>query len=262
MTATPVYNHIGRDYNTTRRADKFITDKIYNLLAPEKDKLYIDIGCGTGNYLKALSERGVNFIGIDPSEIMLERARSTNPDIQFICSKAEYITLPDNSFDGGMALFTLHHWDNIQEGIDQIYRVVKPAGRFIFFSFTPEQLNQYWLHYYFPEMIKVSGEVIPTEEEMRKILNNAGFKTVETEKYFIHDGLTDMFLYANKRNPAAYLDPKVRAGASSFRIYSIAEEVESGLVKLEEDINSGKINAVMNNYSDELGDYLFYIVEK
>jgi ubiquinone/menaquinone biosynthesis C-methylase UbiE len=74
MEKTIVYNKIGSEYNTTRKADPYIAEKIYNFLAPEEGKTYLDIGCGTGNYTVKLEEMGVDFIGVDPSEVMLERA--------------------------------------------------------------------------------------------------------------------------------------------------------------------------------------------
>ena len=74
--------------------------------------------------------------------------------------------------------------------------------------------------------------------------------------------LQDHFLYSNKFRPEQYLRPEVRNGASSFIIYSEPEEVASGLVLLETDIASGKINEVIKQYENDLGDYLFLVATK
>ncbi|MCB0700711.1 MAG: methyltransferase domain-containing protein [Chitinophagales bacterium] len=258
----PIYDTIGINYNTTRKADPVIADILYNLLQPKNNGKYLDIGCGTGNYLKALSDKGLDIIGVDPSDTMLKEAKEKNPNTTLIQGKAENLPFDDANFDGGMGIFTLHHWNDIQQGINEIYRVLKPGGQFVFFSFTAKQMYGYWLHHYFPEMIRISGEAIPSEEEMFTIFNNAGFSNIATENYFIHKGLTDLFLYANKHTPEAYLDPEVRKGASSFRIYCIEEEVEQGLIDLEKDIETGEIDEVMKKYGNDMGDYIFYIVEK
>lgn len=261
-TDTPIYNTIGKGYNNTRTADPNIAKQLHQLLQPSKEGTYLDIGCGTGNYLKALSDMGVSFTGADPSDTMLQEAKQKNPNANLVKAKAEDLPFDNDSFDGGMGNFTLHHWDNIQKGLNEIYRILKPGGRFIFFSFTPQQLYGYWLHHYFPEMIRISSEVIPNEKFMKEMLLNAGFSAIETEKYFVPERLQDQFLYANKHHPEKYLLPEVRSGASSFRIYSIQEEVELGLKKLEKDIETGAITSVMQQYENDLGDYLFYIVEK
>ncbi|GAA4955738.1 hypothetical protein GCM10023314_31870 [Algibacter agarivorans] len=43
--------------------------------------MYLDIDCGTGNYTNALQKVGFHFIGIDPSNKMLEKAKLKNPKI-------------------------------------------------------------------------------------------------------------------------------------------------------------------------------------
>ena len=262
MINSPVYNEIGKGYNTTRKADPKIAETLYEFLQPANDGLYLDLGCGTGNYLKALSKKGVQFIGADPSDVMLQEAKKNNPEVEIVKACAEQLPFEDHHFNGGMGNFTLHHWSNIQKGINEVYRVLKPGGRFIFFSFTPQQLYGYWLYHYFPEMIRISSEVIPNEKFMKEMFLNAGFKDIATEKYFVPEDLQDQFLYANKHHPEQYLSPEVRAGVSSFRIYSVQEEVEAGLKKLEEDINTGLVESIIDKYENDLGDYLFYIVQK
>lgn len=262
MTSEPIYNKIGINYNSTRRADAYITSRLYALLAPFKDGSYIDIGCGTGNYLKAMSDLGVQLTGVEPSETMLNKARHNNPEATLIHTKAENIPLPDNSFDGGMGTFTVHHWDSIEKGFNEIYRVLKPGANFVLLSFTPEQLMGYWLCHYFPNTMKRSSEVVLSIDEMSKLFVNCGFKDVQTEKYFVHEGLTDHFLFSNKYKPEQYLIPEIRNGASSFTVYADEEEVKTGLIQLETDINSGKINDIIKQHDNDLGDYLFYRISK
>ena len=59
-----------------------------------------------------------------------------------------------------------------------------------------------------------------------------------------------------------YLRPEIRANVSSFSAYSDPEEVEAGLLKLEADIASGKIQDVIKSYENDKGDYIFFVVEK
>ena len=75
------YAKIGGHYNRTRKADKFLIERIYHHLAPMDGGRYLDIGCGTGNYTIALSEKGLNFIGVDPSREMLRQAEAGKKEI-------------------------------------------------------------------------------------------------------------------------------------------------------------------------------------
>ena len=59
-----------------------------------------------------------------------------------------------------------------------------------------------------------------------------------------------------------YLQPEVLNGASSFTAFAEQEEIEQGLIILEQDIQSGHIDDIMQQYANDLGDYLFIVAEK
>src|SRR4051812_44035610 len=94
------YDAIGTGYNNTRKADPYITGRLQALLNIAPDSHCLDIGCGTGNYLRALSEKGLRVTGVDPSLTMLEQAREKYPQGQFINARAEQLPLQDAIFDG------------------------------------------------------------------------------------------------------------------------------------------------------------------
>ena len=75
------YDNIGTNYNLTRKADKYLTERLLHHLKPTKSGKYLDIGCGTGNYTNELQKNGFQFIGIDPSKQMLEKAKLKNNEI-------------------------------------------------------------------------------------------------------------------------------------------------------------------------------------
>ncbi len=258
---TPIYNNIGTSYDSTRKADPYIAGRMLELLDAKSGGSYLDVGCGTGNYIAYFSQLGYFFAGIDPSDIMLDKARVKCPNITFIKAGAESIPFDDNSFDGASGMFTLHHWKDIQQGLKELYRVLKPQSKLVFLSFTSEQTDGYWLAHYFPEMIKRAGE-IPDQHEMFDLLHRAGFSSIETEKYFVHEGLQDQFMYSNKFKPEQYLNPDVRKGISTFAIMSGSNELNNGLQQLEADIATGKINDIIRSYENDNGDYLFYVATK
>ncbi len=60
------YDKIGLNYNSTRKADKYLSQRIIYFLNPKVDGLYLDIGCGIGNYTIALQDKGLRInISID-----------------------------------------------------------------------------------------------------------------------------------------------------------------------------------------------------
>ncbi|MGI9542532.1 MAG: class I SAM-dependent methyltransferase [Cyclobacteriaceae bacterium] len=256
------YDEIGVDYNLTRRADPYLLSRFQHYLNPQAEGLFLDIGCGTGNYTIAMANQGTRFIGIDPSSEMLDRAKARNDQIEWKIGKAENLPLGDACVDGIMASLTIHHWIDLEQGFRELYRIAKPGCTLVIFTATPKQMTGYWLNHYFPKMLKDSMMQMPTYEKVEQAISQTGFELVDTEKYNIRPDLADLFLYSGKHHPGLYLKEQVRNGISSFSHLAHAEEVAEGLMLLKEDVATGKINDIIFNYRNDMGDYLFMVGRK
>jgi ubiquinone/menaquinone biosynthesis C-methylase UbiE len=256
------YDKIGIDYNLTRKADNYLTEKLYSLLYPDKNGIYLDIGCGTGNYAIELQKRGLNFIGIDPSTEMLLKAKKNNVNINWRIGTAENTDLERESIDGIIAVLTIHHWSDLNIGFAELNRVLKNKGRIVIFTSTPTQMKGYWLNHYFPKMVNDSIIQMPSFEMVKSAMDRTGLEMTGTEKYFVKPNLQDYFLYCGKERPELYLKEEVRKGISSFSTLSNQQEVEIGLLKLRADIDNGKIDEVIESFQNNEGDYLFITGQK
>ena len=261
-TPEVLYNAIGSGYNATRQADPYIARKLFEFLDPQTNDLFLDIGCGTGNYAIALAEKGLDFTGVEPSEKMLDIARSKQPDMKWFTGQAENIPVGDSIFDAAIATLTIHHWKNLEKSFNEIARVLKEDGKIVFFTATPMQMEGYWLNHYFPKMLLDSIIQMPSFERIALALDKSGFQFVNTEKYFIQDDLKDCFLYAGKNRPQLYFDEEIRKGISSFSALSNKNEVEQGLASLKEDLVTGKFEEIQEKFKNDGGDYIFITAEK
>lgn len=256
------YDKIGIDYNSTRKADPFLTKKLIEHLSPKKDGIYLDIGCGTGNYTNELEKNGLRLIGIDPSEKMLEKARLQNSNVDWRIGTVENIELSANAVDGVIGSLTIHHWTDLQKGFSELHRVLKPDGRIVIFTSTPKQMEGYWLNHYFPIMLKDSIVQMPSLESVESAMANSHIEITRIDKYFIQPDLQDKFLYCGKQNPDLYFNEQIRNGISSFSSLANRTEIEQGLTKLKFDIDSRKINEIIKSYDNDFGDYLYIIGKK
>ena len=256
------YDTIGKDYNQTRKADTFLTERYFHHLVTRSDGRYLDIGCGTGNYTIALSNKGLDFIGVEPSIEMQDVAKSRSSKVNWISGKAENIPLENEAVDCILATLTTHHWENLEAAFRELNRILKPNGKFVIFTSNEDLMKGYWLNHYFPTMLNDSMRQMPTFEATEKALKLGGFEIIETEKYFVREDLEDLFLYSGKFNPKIYLDENFRSGISSFSDLANVTEVEQGLRQLEKDIETGKVSEIIEQYENDLGDYLFIIAIK
>ncbi|MGH8794772.1 MAG: methyltransferase domain-containing protein [Stackebrandtia sp.] len=120
-----------------RRLDAFdnrpdaaaLRERGYDLLRPEPGHVIADIGCGGGRAAHELAQHGVTSHGVDPSDVMIDAARSRWADAQFHLAPAERLPFDDGSLDGYRADKVLHALDDPRAAIDEARRVLRPGGR-------------------------------------------------------------------------------------------------------------------------------------
>ena len=100
---------------------------------------------------------------------------------------------------------------------------------------------------------------MPGLARLENALSGAGFCEVDTEPYNVSEDLRDQFLYCGKHRPEMYLDPRVRAGISSFASLIDDRELNEGLGTLAEDIESGRISDIIADALHTGGDYVFVV---
>lgn len=90
----------------------------------------LDLGCGDGRIAGLLAAAGGEVTGVDPSEIALERARASHPDLRFLAPAADgSLPLPDGSFDVVVCINVLEHVADTQRLMSEARRVLAPGGR-------------------------------------------------------------------------------------------------------------------------------------
>lgn len=107
-------------------------------------EILLDVATGTGD-MAILAARMLNpekIIGIDISEKMLEFGRKKiekeglGTKIELLGGDGETINFPDNSFDGVMVAFGVRNFENLEKGLKEILRVLKPGAQMIVLEFS------------------------------------------------------------------------------------------------------------------------------
>ena len=252
-----LYDSIGRGYDRRRQADPEIAATLARLLQPRSTGHYLDLACGTGNYTSLLADRGLRFTGIDPSMEMLRAARGKARSVAWVAGRAEHLPFADGTFDGAICTLAIHHFGDLSAALMEARRVLRRAGRLAIFTGEAGQMRHYWLNAYFPEAMARSIADMPDRRCIAAGLAAAGFSDTDMHPYFVTQALRDLFLYSGKHRPAFYLDSVIREGISTFSKHAPAAELAAVLLRLEEDIRSGHIDAVIREHASDGGDYLF-----
>ncbi|HEY6031571.1 MAG TPA: ubiquinone/menaquinone biosynthesis methyltransferase, partial [Gaiellaceae bacterium] len=89
----------------------------------------LDAACGTGDLALADAKAGGRVTGLDFSERMLERARRKGPGLEWVQGDALALPFPDASFDAATVGFGVRNLDDLEAGLRELRRVLKPGGR-------------------------------------------------------------------------------------------------------------------------------------
>jgi SAM-dependent methyltransferase len=89
-----------------------------------------DLGCGPGMVSQYLHEHGVTALGIDLSPRMIARAHELHPGITFQCADFTHLEVPDGTYAGIVALYSLIHLPRteLQTVLREFFRVLAPGG--------------------------------------------------------------------------------------------------------------------------------------
>jgi demethylmenaquinone methyltransferase / 2-methoxy-6-polyprenyl-1,4-benzoquinol methylase len=99
----------------------------------------LDVATGTGDLAIALRERGADVVGVDFAERMLEIARRKASDVDFRAGNALALEFGDDSFDAATVGFGARNFDDLDRGLREMARVVKPGGRVVVLEITTPQ---------------------------------------------------------------------------------------------------------------------------
>lgn len=117
-------------YDTSHRFVSEYGNNLIELLAPQKGESILDIGCGTGDLANELSERGIDVIGIDHAQSMIEQALQKYPHIQF--EVGDITDLPyEAEFDAIFSNAVLHWIKSPKLALENIYQSLQYGGRFV-----------------------------------------------------------------------------------------------------------------------------------
>ena len=94
----------------------------------------VDVGCGPGAAARSAARAGASVTGVDPAQVMLRVARLlTRPSrrVRFVQGAAEDLPLPDDAASVLWTIASVHHWTDVDAGLREARRVLKPGGRFV-----------------------------------------------------------------------------------------------------------------------------------
>ena len=149
--------------------DIYWRKRAIQLLKPEKPQLILDIATGTADFaIEALALHPEKVIGVDISEGMLEIGRKKlqrkklDDRIELQMGDSERLLFEDNIFDAVIVAFGVRNFENLEKGLQDMYRVLKPGGMAVIVEFSKPTKFPFKQVYnlYFQSVLPKIGKVI------------------------------------------------------------------------------------------------------
>ena len=140
---TQMFDTISKEYDGLNRVISFGIDikwrnKVVDIVTATNPQKVLDIATGTGDLaINLVKSNASKIIGLDISSGMLEigrkkvAAKKLDHTIEMVLGDGEKIPFDDNSFDAITVAFGVRNFENLEQGLTEILRVLKPGGTFV-----------------------------------------------------------------------------------------------------------------------------------
>ena len=207
-----MFDNIAPTYDKLNHILSFNIDRIWRrrvmrIVRRSHAQKIMDVATGTGDLAIAMAKRveGTHILGIDLSEEMLQVARTKieklglSDRIEVHKGDAENLDIVESdSIDAATVAFGVRNFENLEGGLSEIYRTLKPGGKFVVLEFSiPRNRFIRWVyaqysHRLLPRIgamlskdrqaydyLPDSVEEFPSPERFAEILRGVGFKDIK-----------------------------------------------------------------------------------
>ncbi len=207
---TQMFDAISTNYDGLNRIISFGIDvkwrkKVVALVAKKNPDTILDIATGTGDLaIMMTNTTATTIVGLDLSAGMLDvgkkkiEAKQLSNRIEMVLGDSENIPFAENHFDAITVSFGIRNFENLEKGLSEILRVLKPNGIFVILETSVPEKTPYkqgysfYTKYILPLIGKLfskdnvaygylseSASVFPYGEKLNNILRKIGFIEVE-----------------------------------------------------------------------------------
>ena len=161
-----MFDRISPVYDVMNHAMTAGLDRRWRRLAAETvvrpGDAVLDACCGTGDLAIAAERAGGRVTGLDFSEQMLVRARGKSDSVEWVLGDVTALPFDDASFDAVTVGFGIRNVPDLEAGLAELARVLRPGGRVACLEITrPQGMLKPFFRLWFDGLVPLAGKILP-----------------------------------------------------------------------------------------------------
>lgn len=216
------FSRAAQSYDQAARLQKHVLKTAVSHLSVSDEDTYLDVGCGTGNFLLYAPIK--QYVGVDLAPGMLAQAKQKSrlPSAQFICANAHTLPFKAHSFSHVFSSL-VWQWCDLDQVLSEAWRVLKPGGKLLFTTLLDGTLAE----------LSSAFAQIDKHPHVNSFLSREGFERHVQQSKFDIEMLKFAHEYTDYNSVMSLLKELKALGANTLKTGNAHGLSKQALAKLE-----------------------------
>jgi len=179
------YDSIAANYDRRYAINDYsgVEEALLAFVGPGVAGRVLEVGCGTGHWLRLLAERGIRVAGVDASSNMLDYAHDQAPGAALAHATAEHLPWAGEAFERVFCINALHHFEDKRRFLAEARRVLRPGGQLMTIGLDPHTgVDRWYIYEYFEPVVEIDKRRYPASSQIREWMRALRFVDVRTDE--------------------------------------------------------------------------------
>jgi ubiquinone/menaquinone biosynthesis C-methylase UbiE len=231
----PNYDSIAKTYDRRYLENDYsgVEEALMAFVGQDLPGRVLEVGCGTGHWLRLLDENRICVAGVDASKNMLTYARAQAPGAPLVQGKAEHLPWAEAAFDRIFCINAFHHFEDRVGFLADARRVLGPGGQMMTVGLDPHTgVDRWYIYEYFEPALEIDKRRYPASHQIRHWMCALQFTNVHTREV--------QHLPVQLSARAAIERGRLDKGVTSQLAVLTEEEYQRGVAKIRRALESAE----------------------